>query len=135
MILGFSAIVGMAGMAIFIVTNYLEWENSQDALRTVAIVTAPPAVVGFLLIIMGRWIYGEWLERAPIMGASSLAVRACGFLVAIGLGAMLIFLLATGITAEDQAAAALLGVGATIGVALIFLGMRIKPRSNRRYLD
>jgi hypothetical protein len=135
MILGFAAIVGMAATAIFIVTNYLEWENSQDALRTVAIVTAPPAVAGFLLIILGRWIYGEWLERAPIMGASSLAVRACGFLVAIGLGAMLIFLLATGITAEDQAAAALLGLGATIGVALIFLGMRIKPRSNRRYLD
>ena len=135
MILGFAAIVGMAAMAILIVTNYLEWENSQDALRTVAIVTAPPALVGFLLILTGRWIYGEWLERAPIMGASSLAVRTAGFLVAIGLGAMLIFLLATGITAEDQAAAALLGVGATIGVALIFLGMRIKPRSNRRYLD
>jgi hypothetical protein len=135
MIVGFAAIVGMAATAVFIVSNYVEWENSQDALRTVAIVTAPPAVAGFLLIIMGRWIYGEWMERAPIMGASSLAVRAAGFFVAIGLGAMLIFLLATGITAEDQAAAALLGVGATIGVALIFLGMRIKPRSNRRYLD
>ena len=135
MILGFAAIVGMAATALFVVSSYVEWENSDDALRTVAVLTAPPALGGFLLMLIGRWIYGEWLERAPIMGASSLAVRIAGFLVALGLGAMLLFLLFTGITAEDQAAAALLGLGATIGVALIFLGMRIKPRSSRRYLD
>jgi hypothetical protein len=86
-------------------------------------------------LLIGRWVYGEWLERAPIMGASSLAVRIAGFFVAIGLGALLLFLMITGVTADDQAAMALLGLGSTIGVALIFLGFRIKPRSNRRYLD
>jgi hypothetical protein len=132
---GFAAIVGMAVMAAFVTSNYVEWENYQDALRTVAMLTAPPAGAGILLMLVGRWVSGEWLERAPIMGASSLAVRIAGFFVAIGLGALLLFLMITGVTADDQAAMALLGLGSTIGVALIFLGFRIKPRSNRRYLD
>lgn len=135
MISGFAAIVGMAVTAIFVTSNYLAWESYEDALRTVAALTAPPAGAGLVLLLIGRWVYGEWLDRAPIMGASSLAVRIAGFCVAIGLGVLLVFLMFTGATADDQAAMALLGLGLTIGVALIFLGFRIKPRSNRRYLD
>jgi hypothetical protein len=135
MISGFAAIVGMAVMAMFVMSNYVEWENYQDALRTVAMLTAPPAGAGVLLMLIGRWVYGEWIDRAPIIGASSLAVRIAGFCVAIGLGMLLVFLMFTGASADDQAAMALLGLGATIGVALIFLGFRIKPRSGRRYLD
>jgi hypothetical protein len=135
MILGCSAIVGMVVVAGFIVANYVEWENSQDALRTVAVLTAPPALGGCLAMLIGRWVYGGWTERAPIMGASSLAVRIAGFIVAIGLSVLLAFLLFTGMSEDDQPVVAVLGVGAIIGVALIFLGFRIKPRSNRRYLD
>jgi peptidoglycan/LPS O-acetylase OafA/YrhL len=135
MIAGFAAIVGMGVVAGFVVANYVEWENSQDALRTVAVMTAPPALGGSLVMLIGRWVYGEWRERAPIMGASSLAVRIAGFVVAIGLGALLTFLLFTGMSEDDQSVVAVLGLGAAIGVALIFLGFRIKPRSNRRYLD
>lgn len=135
MISGFAAIVGMAVTAIFVTSNYVAWENYDEALRTVAMLTAPPAGAGLVLLLIGRWVYGEWLDRAPIMGASSLAVRVAGFCVAIGLGVLLVFLMFTGATADDQAAMALLGLGLTIGIALIFLGFRIKPRSNRRYLD
>jgi len=129
------ALPGIRVAAGFIVTNYVEWENSQDALRTVSVLTAPPALGGFLLMMIGRGVYGGWSDRAPIMGASSLAVRIAGFVVAIGLGVLLLFLLITGMSADDQPIVAALGLGATVGVALIFLGFRIKPRSNRRYLD
>jgi hypothetical protein len=135
MILGCAAMGGMVAAAGFVVTNYVEWENSSDALQTVAMVTAPPMLGGAFIMLIGRWVYGGWSERAPIMGASSLAVRIAGFLVVGVLGLTLLFLIFTGIAPEDQPMVAVLVLGAAAGIALIFLGFRIRPRSNRRYLD
>lgn len=135
MVAGFASICSIASVASFIVASYVEWENAADALRTVAIATAPPALIGAILMIVGRWVYGGWSERAPIVNASSLAIRTVGFTVAIALGLTLVFFLATGMSADDETAAAMLGLGATAGVGLVFLGMRMKRRSGRRYLD
>jgi hypothetical protein len=48
---------------------------------------------------------------------------------------MLLFLVATGITADDLTATAALGIGTTLGLAVIFLGFRIRSGSGRSYLD
>jgi quinol-cytochrome oxidoreductase complex cytochrome b subunit len=94
-----------------------------------------PAGAGLVLILIGRGIYGDWLERSPVANASSTAIRILGFLVTAIFGSMLLFLLATGITADDLTATAALGIGTTLGLALVFLGFRIKPGSGRSYLD
>jgi hypothetical protein len=135
MILGGAAVVAMAALASVVIGNYVEWNNAADALGTVALVTLPPAVGGALLILIGRIVYGAWMERSPVLNASALAIQIAGVVVTIGLGAMLIFLAITGITADDQTAAAALGIGTTAGLALIFIGVRIKSGSGRSYLD
>lgn len=135
MILGGATVVAMAALASLVIANYVEWENGSDALSTVATVTGLPAGAGLVLILIGRWVYGDWLERSPVVNASGQAIRILGFVVTAIFGSMLLFLVATGITADDQTAAAALGIGTTLGLAVIFLGFRIKSGSGRSYLD
>jgi hypothetical protein len=135
MIVGGAAVLAMATLASVVIANFVEWENAPDALGTVGLVTVPPALAGAVLMLIGRIVYGAWLERSPVLNASALALQIAGIVVALGLGAMLIFLAATGITADDQTAAAALGIGMTAGLALIFIGVRIRSGSGRRYLD
>lgn len=135
MILGGAAVVAMATLASIVIANFVEWENGADAMGTVTTVTLPPALGGAVLMLIGRIVYGDWLERSPVLNALALAVQIAGVVVTAGLGAMLVFLAATGITADDQTAAAALGIGTTAGLALIFIGVRIKSGSGRRYLD
>lgn len=135
MIAGGAAIVAMAALASVVVANFVEWQNAPDAMRTVALVTAPPTVAGALLILVGRLIYGAWAARSPVLNALALAIQIAGAIVALGLGSMLVFLAVTGITADDQTAAAALFIGTAAGLTLIFIGTRIKVGSGRRYLD
>jgi hypothetical protein len=135
MVLGGAMVIAMAAVAAVVIANFVEWENSADAISTVAIVTLPAAVGGAVLMLIGRIVYGAWLERSPVVNASALAIQIAGMIVALGLGAMLVFLAITGITADDQTAAAALGIGTAAGLTLIFIGVRIKAGSGRRYLD
>ena len=135
MILGGAMALAMAMLAAVIVANFVEWKNGADALSTVTTVTLPPALGGAVLILIGRIVYGEWMERSPVLNALALAIQIAGAVVALGLGAMLVFLAITGITADDQTAAAALGIGTAVGLTLIFIGTRIKVSGGRRYLD
>jgi hypothetical protein len=135
MILGGAMMLAMAVLAAVVVANFVEWENGADALVTVTTVTLPPAFGGAVLMLIGRIVYGAWLERSPVLNALALAIQIAGAVVALGLGAMLVFLAITGITADDQTAAAALGIGTAAGLTLIFIGTRIKVGSGRRYLD
>lgn len=135
MTLGGAVVIAMAILASVVIGNYVEWENTADALSTVATITIPPMMVGALILLAGRLVYGEWEDRSPIMNASALAIRVAGFLVAITLGSMLAFLVATGMTPDDQSTAAVLGIGTTAGLAMIFVGFRIRTGSGRSYLD
>jgi hypothetical protein len=134
MILGGAAAAAMIALAAVVIGNYVEWDNAPDALRTVATVTIPPAIGGLALVLVGRLVYGDWRGAAPMRQASSLTVRLAGLLIAIALGAMLLFLFFAGSSPDDQNAVIALGIGTALGVALLVLGLRIKPRG-RRYLD
>jgi hypothetical protein len=135
MIFGGCVVVAMACVASIVIANYVEWENGADAMRTVATVTIPPAIGGLVITFVGRMVYGDWYERSPMLNASGLLVRALGLVISVIFGTMLIFLLATGITADDQTAAAALGIGTTLGLVVLFLGFRIRSGSGRSYLD
>ena len=135
MILGGAMMLAMAVLAAVVIANFVEWDNGADALGTVTTVTLPPALGGAALMLIGRIVYGAWMERSPVLNALALAIQIAGAVVALGLGAMLVFLAITGITADDQTAAAALGIGTAGGLTLIFIGTRIKVGSGRRYLD
>lgn len=135
MILGAAICVAMIALASIVIANYIEWDNGVDAMQTVGTITIPPAVGGLALVILGRWVYGDWFDRSPMLNASGLMVRILGFIVTGIFGSMLVFLLATGISADDQTAAAALGIGTTLGLAIIFLGFRLRAGSGRSYLD
>jgi hypothetical protein len=134
MILGGAAAAAMIALAAIVVGNFVEWDNAPDALRTVAIVTIPPAIGGLLLVLVGRLVYGDWRAAAPMRQASSLTVRLAGLMIAIALGAMLAFLFFVGVSPDDQNAVMALGLGTVAGIVLVALGTRMKP-PDRSYLD
>jgi putative flippase GtrA len=134
MILGGALAVAMIALAAVVIGNFVEWDNATDAMSTVATITAPPAALGLAFIAVGRWTYGDWTGSAPVRQAFSFAVRFAGYLIAFALGAMLLFLLFTGLAPDDQGAALVLGAGTAIGIGLVVLGLRIRP-GRRGYLD
>ncbi len=135
MIIGGAMMLAMAVLAAVVIANFVEWRNGADAMSTVTTVTLPPTIGGAVLMLVGRLVYGAWMDRSPVLNALALAIQIAGVIVALGLGAMLVFLAITGITADDQTAAAALGIGTAAGLTLIFIGARIKVGSGRRYLD
>jgi hypothetical protein len=135
MTIGGAVVIAMSALAGIVIGNYVEWDNAADALGTVTTITIPAMIAGGIALLAGRIVYGEWLERAPIINASALTIRVAGFIVSITLGSALLFLVATGMTPDDQSTAAALGIGTTAGLAMIFVGFRIKSGSGRSYLD
>src|SRR5689334_15227657 len=134
MLLGGAAAAAMIALAIVVIVASLRGSSATDAIAMVTRITLPSGLLGLALVALGRWVYGDWHDAAPVRQASSITVRFAGFLIAIGLGAMLLFLVATGIAPDDQAAAIVLGAGTALGVVLVMLGLRMKP-PGRRYLD
>jgi len=130
MVLGGGAVIAMIALASIIIANFVEPENAAEALSTVAMATLPMALLGTVVLGLGRWLYGGWTERAPVLHAASLLIRIAGFLVALGLGAMFLFLVFTGIGPDDHQAAAGLGLGAIAGLAIMFAGFLMRPKQD-----
>jgi hypothetical protein len=135
MITGAAASAGMIVTAGVIIARYFDLTNAADVLGSAATVTMPVLAVGVALLLLGRWIYGSWDERSPIVHAVAYGIRSAGLVVALVLGAMLLFLVVTGIKAEDATIAIVLGAGTAAGGGLVILGMRIRSGSGRSYLD
>lgn len=135
MITGAAAAAGVIIASGVIIARYLRLDNAADVLGNAASLAAPIMLGSAAILLLGRWIYGEWNDRSPVVHAAAYVVRSAGLMVAIALGAMLLFLLATGIKSEDATAAIVLGLGAAIGIGLMILGGRIRSGSGRSYLD
>ena len=61
---------------------------------------------GVVAMLGGRLAYGHWNRAAPIAHVTGAVTRTVGLVAAVGLGAMLAFLLASGFEREDAPAAA-----------------------------
>jgi hypothetical protein len=135
MITGAAAAVSMVVSAGVIIARYLRLDRAVDVLGGAAAITVPVMAFGVALLLLGRWVYGDWNDRSPVVHAVAFGIRSAGTLVAASLGAMLIFLMATGLKAEDATIAVVLGAGTMVGIGLVILGMRIRSGSGRSYLD
>jgi hypothetical protein len=135
MVLGAATAVASASLAAVVIANYVEWDNAADALTTVALVTAPPTLGGILALVFGRWVYGEWSERAPIMRITALYAQAAGALLAAAMAAMFLILLFAGIGPGDKRQAVACAIGMAAGFAIFFAGWMLKPGRRNRFIE
>ena len=137
------AIVMLAGAAIIVamiaaltVLIVAEIAANTDGVRIgfkAAALGAPILLVGMLVMVGGRALYGKWRKAAPVANVTGEITRTIGLLATIGLGGMLLFLLMSGFKAEDMPAAIALGVGAGVGLLLTQVGVSL--RNDRTYIE
>lgn len=132
MFVGGSMVVAMFVLAAIIIGNFVEWNNAVDALRTVAMITLPVAAMGAGLILVGRWTYGGWNRRAPLRRIAGQIVQMIGVLTAAALGLMLLLLIIAGVGPQDRSDVASLGLGVLAGLAIVLVGVLIRPRIGGR---
>ena len=135
MITGAAVAAGMIVVAFTIMARYLKLPDAANTLGGASSLAMPVMLAGGVVLLVGRWVYGEWNDRAPIVNAVAFGIRTAGTFVAMALGGILIIMLATGIQPEDATIAIMLGAGAMLGLGLVVLGMRMKRGSGRSYLD
>lgn len=132
MLAGGCMIVGMFVLSGIVISNFVEWNNAADALRTVSLITLPVEVLGAALVLIGRWTYGGWKRRAPLRWVSAQIFLTIGVLTVAALGVMLLLLIIAGVGPQDRSDAASLGLGVLAGLAIVLVGVLIRPRIERR---
>lgn len=86
---------------------------------------------GVVTMLVGRLVYGHWRAAAPIAHVTGAVTRTVGLVVAVALGAMLVFLLASGFERDDTPAAAALAVGVIVGLLLAHVGVGLRHTQQR----
>ncbi len=127
MSVGGLAVLGMASVASVVIANYVEWENAADALRTVAMLSIPPVLAGMVVALVGRFVYGDWNGRAPLMRVSSWVIRIIGASMSVVFFVLLCVLYIAGIGVDDRDVAVTLGFGFIGGMLLAALGFWLAP--------
>jgi hypothetical protein len=134
MTLGAALATATVVLAAILAGNFIEWTNAASALP-VALITVPAGLLGVGLIGLGRLVYGQWLDRAPLRRIAALIVQAVGALTTLGLGVLFLLLIMAGVGPQDRTDATNLGLGMLAGLALLFLGVWLRPRSSMREHD
>ncbi len=127
MTLGAALAIAMITLAAIVIASFVEWSNATDAVATIGLITLPAALLGVLLIVLGRMAYGQWLDRAPLRRIAALVIQATGALITLALGVMFLLLIMAGVGPQDRSDATSLGLGMLAGLALLFLGVWLKP--------
>jgi hypothetical protein len=134
MTIGAALAIAMIILAAILVANFIDWTNVARALP-VAVITLPAGLLGVLLIGLGRLIYGQWLDRAPLRRIAALIVQAIGAMTTLGLGVMFLLLIMAGVGPQDRSDATSLGLGMLAGLVLLFLGVWLRPTGSMRERD
>lgn len=123
---GASAAAGMIIVGFAILARYLYLPDAADTLGGASSATMPVFLTGGLILLIGRWFYGAWNDRASIVNAVAFGIRTAGTFVTMALGGMLILMLATGIEPGNATAAVVLALGAATGLALVALSIHMR---------
>ena len=128
---GAGVLAGAAAMATFAAASDVRAGTDMLTLimRLLGGWTWPAA--GVVAMLGGRLVYGHWHRAAPIAHVTGAVTRTVGLVVAVGLGAMLAVLLASGFEREDAPAAAALAVGVIAGLLLAHVGIGLRDTQQR----
>ncbi|HOY77333.1 MAG TPA: hypothetical protein PLN33_05970 [Hyphomonadaceae bacterium] len=123
---GASAAAGMIIVGFAILARYLKLPDAADTLGGASSVAMPLFLTGGLVLLIGRWFYGAWNDRASVINAVAFGIRTAGTFVAMALGGVLILMLVTGIEPGDATAAVVLALGAATGLALVAISIHMR---------
>lgn len=126
MTIGAALTIATIVLAAILVGNFIDWTDAASALP-IALITLPAGLIGVVLIVLGRLTYGQWLDRAPLRRIAALIIQAIGALTTLGLGVMFLLLVMAGVGPQDRSDATSLGLGMLAGLALLFLGVWLRP--------
>ncbi|MEP7210415.1 MAG: hypothetical protein ABI740_06230 [Alphaproteobacteria bacterium] len=126
MTLGSALAAAAITLASIILDNFIDWSRNEEA-RAFALITLPSFVLGVALVGGGRLADGGWLDRAPLRRVAALIVQIVGALITLGLGVMFLLLILAGVGPQDRSDATSFGLGMLAGLALLFLGVWLKP--------
>ena len=115
---GASAAAGMIIVGFAILARYLKLPDAADTLGGASSIALPVVVASALVLLLGRWSYGAWNDRAEIINAVAFGIRTAGTFVAI--------MLATGIEPADATIAVVLALGAATGLGLVAVSIHIR---------
>ena len=76
MITGAAAAAGMIVVAFAIMARYLKLPDAANTLGGASSLTMPVMLAGGVVLLVGRWVYGEWNDRAPIVNAAFAALQS-----------------------------------------------------------
>ncbi len=123
---GASAAAGMIIVGFAILARYLKLPDAADTLGGASSIALPVVVASALVLLLGRWSYGAWNDRAEIINAVAFGIRTAGTFVAMALGGVLMIMLATGIEPGDATIAVVLALGAATGLGLVAVSIHIR---------
>jgi hypothetical protein len=133
MLAGVAMVVATVAWITIVVAGEMRVHGGPfDFLAAAWVEGAWPLLGGIVVMIGGRIVYGHWRTAAPVVNITGEIARTVGLVSAILLGAMLVFLLATGLNHEDMPAAAGLAIGIVFGVWVAQFGGSLRGRG---YLD
>lgn len=132
--LGAGVVLAMIAGVTVLAVSFAKSGELPAALDLLALVAAGGLVGGVIAMLLGRLVYGQWRGAAPVANFIADVARMIGLAVAAGLGAMLAFLVISGLQPEDVTAALVLGAGTAAGLFLAYVGGNLR-RSGRQYLD
>jgi len=134
MLIGAGTLLATVAGTIVLGVSYARSGEIAAPLALIAGVVAGALLGGVLLLLAGRAIYGRWNSAAPIANFTASVTQMVGLLIALGLGAALVFVFSSGIESEDEIVVLVLGLGALAGLGLVYVGGNLRAHG-RRYLD
>ena len=130
---GASAAAGMIIVGFAILARYLKLPDAADTLGGASSMAMPVIVTSGLVLLLGRWVYGGWNNRATVINAVAFGIRTAGTFVAMALGGVLMIMLATGIEPGDATIAVVLALGAATGLGLVAISIHMRRGAEIAY--
>lgn len=124
MVIGGAGALAMLLLAAIVTANFVEWENSAEALSTIAIIVAPPAILGVCVLLLGRWVFGGWRNERPLR---VWGVRMLGMSSALGaatLAAMLALNISSGFGAHNRVMVIAMAAGLIVTLSTTMVSLR-----------
>lgn len=118
-------------LALVVSFTFVEWRSAFDGLTSVAMVCAPPVLVGSMLAMLGRWIYGGWRTDQPVRRTAAFALPYAGVIAAFGAIAMFVWALVDETGRGGAWLAGQFAISVVLSFALVAGGLALRRRAEQ----